>query len=190
MSDLHEQEPWKSIHQLFGGKTPFMRMPEGMQGGDWVQAMVKDIVQRTVDSVTETAGFSPVGEPAWRAQPPREKSSARTAEQSTFYTSGQTAAKSGKAAPYSAGRPAVTTTDKAVIVRFRLPGGAQPEGLRLFADLYTLRLTGLPGGRVANVPLPVPVKVQGARARFHDEQLVVRLPRTTKTREQEIFIQY
>ncbi|WP_058303356.1 Hsp20/alpha crystallin family protein [Gorillibacterium timonense] len=191
MADQNEQDPWKSIHQLLGGKTPFIRIPESMQGGEWVQSMINDIVKRTMDSVAGSAGYSPTENPP-RQTDPRTRKTASPPDSERARSSANTRSSSTpvRPAPYAGGNPAISTTDKAVIVRYRLPDKTEAEKLRLFADVYTLRLEGLPGGRKPSIPLPCPVKIQGASARLNGENLTIRLPRSSRIREQEIFIHY
>lgn len=191
LADPNEQDPWKSIHQLLGGKTPFIRMPESMQSGEWVQSMINDIVKRTVGSVAEAAGFVPAeGREAQTAPRARRTASFPGTEGARSSANSRSAGQTARPAPFAGGNPTISTTDKTVTVRYRLPEKTEAEKLRLFADLYTLRLEGLPGGRKPSIPLPHPVKVQGSSARLLGDTLIIRMPRSSRTREQEIYIRY
>jgi len=191
MADLGDQDPWKSIHQLLGGKTPFIRIPESMQGGEWVQSMINDIVKQTVDSVAGAAGYIPASmDDRERPAAQQARRTASTAESARSSANSRSDHPVVRPAPFTGGNPSISTTEKAVIVRYRLSEKTDAEKLRLFADLYTLRLEGLPGGRKSQVPLPHPVKIQGSSARLSGDMLTVRLPRSSRSREQEIFIRY
>lgn len=197
VSEANEQDPWKSIHQLLGGKTPFIRLPDSMQG-DWVQSMINDIVKRTVDSVAGAAGYVPAEEEggtaarkARRRTPEGGSAEGRGGESERRGTpKARTGNKPVRTLPFAGGNPAVSSTDKTVVVRYRLPEGADAEKIRVFADAYSLRLQGLPGGRNPTIPIPGPVRAQGTTARLSGDVLTVRLPRSPRSREQEIFIRY
>src|SRR4051794_7988066 len=65
-------DPWKAINNLFGGKMPLLNLPDNMNNGEWVRAMVDDIMKRAMDSVSGNLG-SPASE-----RPQEPKTAAQT----------------------------------------------------------------------------------------------------------------
>jgi HSP20 family molecular chaperone IbpA len=84
----------------------------------------------------------------------------------------------------------VFETHRAVIVRVKLSGGPASRDVRVFGTAYELRLAGLPGGEARTIKLPVPVRLDGAKAICKEQILEVTLPKESESPVKEIPVRF
>lgn len=84
----------------------------------------------------------------------------------------------------------VFETHRAVIVRFKLNGGTAPRDVRVFGTAHELKLVKLPEGEERTIKLPVPVRIDGAKAICKQRILEVTLPKETESPIKEIPVRY
>ncbi|WJH34752.1 Hsp20/alpha crystallin family protein [Paenibacillus aurantius] len=201
MSSSGGNEPWKTLHNLFGVKLPFAdgKGPFG-DTTHWVEPLIQDILSRTIPKpgadgkTTSLHGHASPGgmDFSWlegvirdafkQAMPGQQTETAQPKEERTYRTSSARSVR-----PVS---PYIRETDKFVTARFRISEKTVTDSLRIFVGTHELRLEGLPGGKQKTVSLPAPVKIMGSQARYGNGVLEVKMPKRPDGREQEIFVRY
>lgn len=84
----------------------------------------------------------------------------------------------------------VFETHRALIVRIRLSADDEPRDIRLLATPNELKVAGLAGGEEKTVKLPLPVRVDGAKAICKQRIVEVTLPREEAYPVKEIPLRY